>query len=452
MVCLDRICNKNAFARGFSSSRSFGEVDQYAESEITYEVDSPPTLLTFRKKSRRWAVSPKGSNDLLSNFGFTQTVFIRADSNRIEVSKEEIRKGSYVAADADIKYDLNHIFETEKFDKLKRLRVTNGRGRDAIFFYVIEEKRGQYYSEKRFSTGELALLRLFEKLHKVEDGALVLVDEAEMALHPRVQKKLYEYLVEIAKQKGLTVFISTHSVTMIRSADESHIILIEENKKGNFDAVYPCYPAKAIGNVDFICNNYDAVFFVEDDMARVLLKKIIKRYCEEEKKYNTIINCIVPVGGYMQTAELAINTRNQLLNGTLVCAVWDADVFTETIPNDEKLSDFYNKNRKLIYNLGCTPEVWITEILEGKNYNIERRIKEEFHSELSTIITSEKYCSCNSTKPRMLAKQKMKVFLDSFAGACGESKDVVLNKLVDILISETYTTGQIKSIVAPMLT
>lgn len=206
LVCIDRICNKNAFARGFSASRSFGEVDQYAEAEITYDTDNPPTSLKFRKKSSRWAVSPKGHSNLLDNFGYTQTVFIRADSNRIDVPKEEIRRGNFVAADPDVKRNLNRIFETDKFDRLKRLRIANGRGRHATFFYVIEERRGQYYSEKRFSTGEIALLRLVEKLNTVENDAIVLLDEAEMALHPRVQKKLYDYLVEVAATKELNYF------------------------------------------------------------------------------------------------------------------------------------------------------------------------------------------------------------------------------------------------------
>lgn len=61
LVCIDRLCNKNAFARGFSASRSFGEVDQYAEAEIRYDIDDPATSLKFRKKSSRWAVSPKGA-------------------------------------------------------------------------------------------------------------------------------------------------------------------------------------------------------------------------------------------------------------------------------------------------------------------------------------------------------------------------------------------------------
>lgn len=122
---------------------------------------------------------------------------------------------------------------------------------------------------------ELDLLKeKWLKRKTFENDAIVLLDEAEMALHPRVQKKLYDYLVEVAQQKNLTIFISTHSVTMIKSADKNHIISIEETENGKYDAVCPCYPAKAIGNVDFIDNViYDAVFFVEDDMARTLLKR-----------------------------------------------------------------------------------------------------------------------------------------------------------------------------------
>ena len=452
LVCIDRLCNKNAFARGFSASRSFGEVDQYAEAEIRYDIDDPATSLKFRKKSSRWAVSPKGHSSLLDNFGYTQTVFIRADSNRIDVPKEEIRRGNFLAADTNIKCNLNRIFETNKFDKLKRLRVANGRGRHATFFYVIEERRGQYYSEKRFSTGEIALLRLVEKLNTVENNAIVLLDEAEMALHPRVQKKLYDYLVEVAQQKNLTVFISTHSVTMIKSADKSHIISIEEQANGNYSAVCPCYPAKAIGNVDFISNIiYDAVFFVEDDMARTLLKRMIQICCESDSRFKTITNCIVPVGGYKQTAELAINTKRQLLNRSLVCAVWDADVFTDTIPNDADMARFYNENRRIIFNLGCTPELWMIDKLEQMDANIVSRLRDRFHVEPSLLVRSDKYLSCNSPKPRKRAKQKMDVVLEELSAACGDSKEVVLNEFADILVAQAYTVGQIKAIVAPML-
>ena len=164
LVCLDRICNPNGFARGFSASRSFRAVDQYIEASIKFESGNPSSYLLFRKKNKRWGASPRGGSGLLSTFGFSTSVFIKADSNRINISEEEIRAGTFDSADIEVKQELNSLFETTKFNKLMRLRNSNGRGRPATYFYVIQEKQGKYYSEKRFSTGELALLRLVEKL------------------------------------------------------------------------------------------------------------------------------------------------------------------------------------------------------------------------------------------------------------------------------------------------
>lgn len=452
LVCLDRICNSNGFARGFSTSRSFGEVDQYENAAIKYEMDNPNTTLLYRKKSRRWAVSPKGGSRFLSNFGFAQSIFIRADSKRIDASDDEIQQGRFVAAPQSLKRTLNTLFETTRFNRLMKLRVGRGRGRNTCDFYVIKESENRYYSEKRFSTGELAILRLIERLDSVSNNSLVLLDEAEMALHPRIQKNLLEYLKRISIEKNLTVFISTHSITMIKATDKAHIMSLEECENGHYKIINPCYPAKAIGNVDFMDNIiYDAVFFVEDEMAHLLLKKMIRKCCEHDHRFSTVTNCIVPVGGYEQTAMLAINTKQRLLNRSSVFAVWDEDVFTETIPQVQRIADLYNAHRDLIYRLGCTPELWMIDKLEATDHQICQEIRNQFHTEVTSIIHSAEYLACNSPKPRKLAKQKMDVVIAKLSGASGESSDVVLERFADILIENAYTIGQICSLVAPML-
>lgn len=344
LVCLDRIYNPNGFARGFSASKTFGAVDQYQHAQIKYEIDNPAMCLLFRKKTARWAVIPKGKSSLLSNFGYASSVFIKADSNRINIPETEIRAGQFESADTNIKSSLNNLFETTKFSRLKRLKNANGRGRPATYFYVIQENDYSYYSEKRFSTGELALLRLVEQLSHIQENSLVLLDEAELALHPRIQKQLLDYLKQIAVEKSLTILISTHSITMIKATDKQHIYLLENNQHGRYNVINPCYPAKAIGCVDFINNTiYDAVFFVEDEMARLLLKKMIRKCCEADQRFHTITNCIIPVGGYEQTARLAINTKSQLLGESSVYAIWDADVFTDVLPVNERISNIYPK-------------------------------------------------------------------------------------------------------------
>mgnify|MGYP005774777645 CR=1 FL=1 len=452
LVCLDRICNQNGFARGFSTSKTFGVVDQYKDAKIKYEIDTPAMCLLFRKKTARWAVAPKGKSNLLSNFGYASSVFIKADSNRISIPEAEIRAGQFEPANINIKRSLNELFETTKFNKLKRLKNANGRGKPATYFYVIQESDNSYYSEKRFSTGELALLRLVEQLASIPENSLVLLDEAELALHPRIQKRLLDYLNQIALEKKLTILISTHSITMIKATDKQHIFLLEDNHQGRYNVINPCYPAKAIGCVDFIENAiYDAVFFVEDEMARLLLKKMIKKCCEADQRFHTITNCIIPVGGYEQTAQLAINTRSQLLGQSFVYAVWDNDVFTDVLPHNERIKDFYDTHRDIIFDLGCTPEVWMIDKLESLDDAIVSSLRERFHYEVDTVLHSSPYIECNASNPRKLAKKKMEVVIKQFSAACGDSEEIVRDAFAEILIEKAYNIGDIQRIINPML-
>ena len=122
--------------------------------------------------------------------------------------------------------------------------------------------------------------------------------EDEMALHPRIQKNLLDYLNEKATEKGLTIIISTHSITMIKSTHRNNIMLMENDASENTVISTPCYPAKAIGYVDFESNIiFDTIFFVEDDMARLVLKAMIAKYANINTLIKSMMYCIVPVGG-----------------------------------------------------------------------------------------------------------------------------------------------------------
>lgn len=160
---------------------------------------------------------------------------------------------------------LSQLFDTQKYKNLRRLRNSNGRGRNATYFYVLKDDT-KYYSEKRFSTGELALVRLVEQIQEVEGHALILLDEAELALHPKVQIKLLDYLREKAEEKHLMIFVSTHSPTMIRATQKEQIYLLKEIRQGEIKLITPCYPASAVGTVDYEATNiFDYIFFVEDE-------------------------------------------------------------------------------------------------------------------------------------------------------------------------------------------
>lgn len=128
LVCLDRICNGLAFANGFSKTSSWSAADQYDNANICYKIDGKQ--VEYKKKIAKWAPTPrKNSEKILNKFGFSTSVFIRADSKRIDVKNDDLRAGNLTSVDSDVKQTLNTIFETDKYERLQRVKNTNGRGR-----------------------------------------------------------------------------------------------------------------------------------------------------------------------------------------------------------------------------------------------------------------------------------------------------------------------------------
>ncbi|PHN95816.1 ATP-binding protein, partial [Tenacibaculum discolor] len=99
-----------------------------------------------------------------------------------------------------------------------------------------------YISEKNLSLGELCILKLLRLLKDCPRGSLVLIDELELALHPMAQVALLRYLDDIARDKALTVIVSTHSATLIKQANANRLLLLQDNGEGQIVCQDRCFP------------------------------------------------------------------------------------------------------------------------------------------------------------------------------------------------------------------
>lgn len=451
LVCLDRICNGLAFANEFSRTSSWSAVDQYDNATITYTIDNDS--VEYKKKKTRWAPNPrKDSGIILDKFGFSTSIFIHADSKRIDIKREDLKAGNFATVDSNVKQALNMIFETQKYDRLQRLKNTNGRGKTSVYFYVIREGSGAsttYYSEKRFSTGELAMVRLVEQVEVADNGTMVLLDEAELALHPRVQVKLLEYLKKKVQEKNLWVFISTHSPTMLKASKKEDIMLLRKDETKTI-AITPCYPAQAIGDVDFSTSNiFDYIFFVEDDVAKTVLRYMRERYVMQMPKHATALCNIIPVGGFYETARLAVTTNTRLFGDSRVYAVVDEDA-VEELDSKPKFKKLYNNHRDIIKTLSFTPEVWLINKIEGANGNLKRVFLDKYNLEMSDIIKSDKYSKCKSPKKRQLAKDKFSVFVGYLCCVSGTTdENVIISEIIEMIIYDVEI-GEVKRVMGPL--
>ena len=449
LICMDRICNPQAFARGFYQPNNVAGYDEYSNSKIEYQNGT--NKVVFRKKRSKWSATPRKDNAAqLHSFGFSNSIFIKADSKRIDAKQDEIQRGKVRPADPNIVRILNEIFETTKYKNLQQLTVSpQRRGRPSAHFNIIQDG-SFYYTEKRFSTGELAILHLIQFIEKnAINGAIILLDEAEIALHPRVQINLLKYLQSVSESKDLMVVISTHSPTMIKTVTPEQILLLDSDRTGNVSIKTPCYPAQALGRVDYEESaGFDFIFFVEDDIARLFLKKLINRYIRLVPEHSTSSTSIVPVGGFYQTAQLSVTTKEQLFNKSKVFALLDSDAF-DNLDQKPLFKPLFEANKKTVRSLTITPEVKFIEVFTSETEDVIRAFREQMHCEPSSIINSLDYIQCNSPKPRQLAKARFETFVLHCCKTSGDNEDYVKNVLIDIVIN-SYSEGEIKQILGPI--
>ena len=76
----------------------------------------------------------------------------------------------------------------------------------------------------------LAILQAFEERRK--QGAILLIEEPEMFLHPQMQRSLYKILRKIGKTNQ--VIYTTHSPHFIAVPDYTEVVLVRKNENGTY--------------------------------------------------------------------------------------------------------------------------------------------------------------------------------------------------------------------------
>ena len=212
----------------------------------------------------------------------------------------------------------------------------------------------------------------------------------------------------------------------------------------------PCYAARAIGCVDFEASTiFDYIFFVEDERARSILKHTLNRFFALVPTQATALASIIPVGGYCETAKMAINSRSRVFSRSKVFAIVDQDAF-EDLEHKPKFRQLLESHSDIIFGMGFTPEVFLIEQIENAENGLKNKIRRRFHSECSQIIASHEYQARNSHNHRKLAKDRYDVVLSFLSSASGDSLEIVNDALIHIIVEE-LGPGRIQSLWGPII-
>jgi predicted ATPase len=456
MTCLLRIGWYRAFQDFFKTGND--RVDNYSGT-IKYTVNL--SSVTYRHAGMRWPPQPRTNSNLFSQFGYPEVRFLPATGNRLFIQEQNINPTDFRAVESNLKTDLNNILETSKFDNLRYVQTASTRGPGSGSqrwkrAYVIK-KGNNYYSEKNFSLGEILVLNTLILIQDVADGSLLLIDELEMALHPRVQVRLLRFLSEKADEKNLTIILSTHSSSLIKSAQKL-IYLDNTNGSGNISVNMNCYPAVILKDIAIEEDiQPDYVFIVEDEMAEMLLKETIKHYAQVEPNRLIPIYKVLSIGGYQQVLSFAESANNYLFNskiGVYLFPDFDVEDVKNNLrakgnnrtPSEHFLHMQFEKYTSIIKYLPITPElgVWNWIISEAQNIQIQLNVQySDSTFNLNDLITqTNTYFTTPADNPRQEAKRKFKYILGLIEARTNENAKRISQYLFGLFVKYYYTQNQ----------
>ena len=455
MTCLLRIGWERAFQDLFKTGSE--RVDSY-DGEIKYTLANES--VTYHHTGIRWPANPRRNSQLFSDW-FPEVRFLPATGNRLYIHEQNINPTNFRAADNNLKADLNSLLETDKFNNLRFVQTGSARGPGGGSqrwkrAYVIR-KGNSYYSEKNFSLGEILILNTLLLIQDVKNGSMLLIDELEMALHPRVQIRLLKYLTEKAREKRLTVILSTHSSSLIKCADK--LIYLENNGSGEINVNTNCYPAVILKDVAIEEDiQPDYIFLVEDDMAQMLLKEILKHYFQLDATRLVPVYKILPIGGYPQLFEFADNSSGYLFSSKIGLYLFpDADVVeakkklatkgnSRDLPEQE-LFNLFRKFETRTKFLPITPELGIFNWLCSNTSNIQQSLNLHYSDvtfKLKDLIedTAKHFpnnSDNNSDTERKQAKRKLKYLTLLLEHKTNENAKRISQFLFGLFVKDYYT-------------
>lgn len=382
-TCISRIRNSNAFRTGFLSSK-LDKFDQFSGT-ITFESKDGESTTYSRRSSGEWRA--QNNKDVFGKFSYPEILHNTTNDSRLFIqSQEDMKKLDIRNASAWIIDGLNYILNEGKYSKLKAIPVGETRGRKGAArrnntAYAIEFSSGEYFTEKNFSFGEIVLLNLLISIENVPRNSMILIDEVELALHPSAQIRLLERLRAFAKDKSLTIILSTHSSSIIRS--QKSVILLEND--GSIDFKSP--PARAIGAIASRDDSTpDVIVLVEDEMAKYMVEAMRRTYirvCNDgQAKY--IDFRTMYIGPYSSVVNFYKEAKGYVFYDNInLYVLLDKDVETDIIKYPQfgnlqfidKVNEI-NRSKQHIRYLPWTPEVLLTETIFNKKADFERRIHE----------------------------------------------------------------------------
>ncbi len=307
----------------------FGKTED--DACISFELGE--SKRAWRKDQKnRWKKHSDGPTMNIKGFFEGSLIFGNRfkDMNYDNINRlDSIDQSKLICADEFIRKNLGKILQGDEnyYEKIWLVSPNYMKFKGEIFYY---EKNGKRISQFHMSTGENLLISILNSLYirnhdraSLSKPCMIFLDEIELALHPSSLKRLIIFLEDMANQYNYAIYFSTHSIELISGISPSNIFFIERHSDNSVEIINPCYPAYAT-RILYDHNGYDKIILVEDDLAKAIVERLLRK----EKLLSNKLVHILPCGGYVQVIDLAndVVTHNLLGKKAAISIVLDGDI------------------------------------------------------------------------------------------------------------------------------
>ena len=172
------------------------------------------------------------------------------------------------------------------------------------------ESAGYKYSSYNTASGEDVLTKIIEDIVNAEEGSLILIEEIEIGLHPKIQRRLIDVIYYESRRAHKQFIVTTHSPNVLASVSPLSRVFIE-NTNNVFRAIPKISINAALTKMDSL--SYPLVdIYVEDDISKNMVQKAIESINENRHGFNRIVNIVI-IGDADKTYNY-FKTRAQLYN------------------------------------------------------------------------------------------------------------------------------------------
>ena len=222
------------------------------------------------------------------------------------------------------------------------------------------QEGGATYSELHMAAGARAILRLSKEITQL-DGALVLIDEVEAGLHPRVQQLLMLHLQQLALRKNPQIIVTSHSPVVLDSVPPNGRIFLDRDELSGEVVVRPAY-RDLIQNTLYGRSDEALKLLCEDEIAEGILEGIFDFLLPQERiKWES-----VHIGRDTGASEFSMHARALAKFGQIQDTIFilDGDQRGGEVEGRIREAAGRGANISILFLPGsATPESWVLEKL-----------------------------------------------------------------------------------------